>query len=178
MSKNEKISSARSRQKPPLGVQPLNFMGLFLLVSGGWKLKTIFETTLTRWWFQPTWKILVKNGSFPQFSGWKKKTMLKPPPRKTTAFLAVSTKLFLRVAIYLASNNCISCLERLTVWETRFFLDFRLDWEVKHHAKIMWRLHSLKLTVRTCQGLQRQRVNEWRSSSKHPFSGGDFFVSL
>ena len=25
---------------------------------------------MTSWWFQPTWKILVKMGNLPQFSGW------------------------------------------------------------------------------------------------------------
>ena len=30
---------------------------------------------VTRWWFQPIWKILVKIGSFPQGSGWKLKNI-------------------------------------------------------------------------------------------------------
>ena len=42
--------------------------------------------------------------------------------------------------------------------------------------KIMWRLHSLKLTVRTCQGCKDNESRCKESSSNHPFSGGDFLL--
>ena len=37
------------------------------------------KTSLSGWWFQPIWKILVKMGIFPNFRGENKKC-LKPPP--------------------------------------------------------------------------------------------------
>ena len=41
--------------------------------------------TLSSWWFQPLWKILVKLGIFPNFWG-ENRTYLKPPPSCVNVF--------------------------------------------------------------------------------------------
>ena len=39
----------------------------------GKKFQNTYYPTLSSWWFQPIWKNMSQIGSFPQFSGWKKK---------------------------------------------------------------------------------------------------------
>ena len=69
------------------GVFNWSLFGLSISVASGRSCPCTFISLImfffqceTGWWFQPTWKILVKLNYFPR-KGWNKKC-LKPPPRK------------------------------------------------------------------------------------------------